>query len=298
MRLTRRRILTVLAALPAGSLPAFAVLPQPIRGQAMGAQVTLHLDHPEAARLGGIALAEIRRLEGIFSLYLADSALVRLNREGRLDRPPPELLECLTLCAAVHRASAGLFDPTVQPLWATLAQAHATGRAPDPARMAAARRRIGWDRVRFGPDRVMLDRGQALTLNGIAQGVVADRIAALLRQEGLEVGLIDAGEIVAVGSDWPVRVAGGPRLRLTDRSLATSGPFGTVLDLDGRQGHILSPFEGAAAPRWRSVSVSAPRAALADALSTAVCLMPDEAAIAAMVGPFAGARVEDLAPVA
>lgn len=37
--------------------------------------------------------------------------------------------------------------------------------------------------------------GMTLTLNGVAQGDVADLVAALLAAEGLEDALIDTGEI-------------------------------------------------------------------------------------------------------
>ena len=302
MRPTRRRFLTILAGLPALGLPgparAGAGAGAPIRGHALGAQVTLHLDHPQAARLGAQALRELARLERIFSLYRADSALATLNRTGQLADPPPELLECLGTCAAVHRASGGRFDPTIQPLWAALATAHAARQRPDPSALAHARTLIGWSRVRISPQAITLNAGMALTLNGVAQGYVTDKVATLLRHEGLTVGLIDAGEIVAIGPDWPVTIENGPRLRLTDRALATSGPFGTVLDQDGRQGHILSPHVNAPAPVWHSVSVRAPTAGLADALSTAGCLMPDLASLNALVAGFAGCDLVHLNPVA
>ncbi len=51
----------------------------------------------------------------------------------------------------------------------------------------------------------------ALTLNGIGQGYVADRVAALLEAEGLTDILIDTGEFRALGGspeggEWPVRL--------------------------------------------------------------------------------------------
>jgi len=277
------------------ALPQPVLARPPVRGQALGAQVTLHLDHPEAERLGAMALHELSRLERIFSLYQPASALSVLNKTGVLEAPPPELLDCLATCGAVHRASGGRFDPTVQPLWATLAEAHAAGQSPDPARIEAARAQIGWDRIGIGSAAIFLAPGQAMTLNGVAQGYVTDRVAALLRREGLEVGLIDAGEIAVIGAEWPVRLENGPRLTLTDRALATSGTFGTVMDKAGRQGHILSPRAEAAV--WQMVSVTAPRAVLADALSTAGCLMPDKAALDALIAAFPGCRVEQAVPL-
>jgi thiamine biosynthesis lipoprotein len=294
--LTRRRLLAISAALPlAAGVPALATQePRIWHGFAMGARVELRLAHPEAARLARMALAEIARLEQVFSLYRPESALMRLNRDGRLDAPPPELLECLALCGAVHAASGGRFDPSIQPLWAALARAHAKGRAPAEHEIARARTLIGWGGVAYSGAAVRLARpGMALTLNGVAQGVVADRVAALLRREGLALGLVDSGEMHAIGSGWPVRLGEGGALTLADRALATSATLGTVLDAGGRQGHILSPLPDEAAP-VRTVSVSARGAGLADALSTAACLMPDAEAVAAMVARFDGARIEAL----
>nr|WP_325166430.1 FAD:protein FMN transferase [Thermohalobaculum xanthum] len=136
----------------------------------------------------------------------------------------------------------------------------------------------------FDSHSVKLGRpGMALTLNGIAQGAVADRVAALLRAEGLTDLLVDMGEIAGLGhrpdgTPWQAGIAdpGGAlqaRVGLSDRALATSAPMGTVLDAGGAVGHILDPRGGHAAPGWRLVSVSAPKAALADGLSTAFALM-------------------------
>ncbi|MCE6951505.1 FAD:protein FMN transferase [Cereibacter sphaeroides] len=289
--MNRRRFLTISAAFAA--TPAFARPPlREIRGQAMGARVSLLLAHPEAEAVAGRALAEIARLEAIFSLY-RDSALVRLNRDGVLGAPPFELLDCLALCSRVHEATEGLFDPTVQPLWALHAATHSAGRPPSAAELAAARDLTGWRDVVLDEAAVQLGRpGMALTLNGIAQGYIADRIGDRLRAEGMTDVLVDTGELRALGGrpgggDWPVTLAEGQgTLSLRDRALASSAPRGTVFDVEGKAGHILDPRTGhpAEAP-WRLVSVTGPSAALADAASTAFCLMDRpqiEAALARM----------------
>jgi thiamine biosynthesis lipoprotein len=80
---------------------------------------------------------------------------------------------------------------------------------------------------------------------------------------------------------------------LRSQAIASSAPLGTTFDASGQLGHILDPLTGAPAkPVWRSVSISAPSAALADALSTAACLMKDRAAVAAMAAAFDGVQVE------
>lgn len=295
---TRRRFLAISAA--AFALPA-AARAQPVytwTGIALGAGATIRLAHSDAPAITARAAAEIARLEGIFSLYRADSALSQLNRDGRLAAPPFELLECLSLAGAVHHATDGLFDPTVQPLWAAYAQAGAQGTAVDLQTLDAARALTGWAGVAMDASAITLRPGMALTLNGIAQGYIADRVAGLLQDEGLTNILIDTGEFRAVGGQpqggaWPVKLAQGGEVALTTRALATSAPLGTQFDAAGTLGHILNPKTGlTAAPRWQGISISAPSAALADGLSTAACLMETEAAIRASLATFTDAKLE------
>jgi thiamine biosynthesis lipoprotein len=135
----------------------------------------------------------------------------------------------------------------------------------------------------------------AMTLNGIAQGYIADRVTRLFEAEGLTEILVDAGELRAAGGmpgggDWPVELPGGRRTGLRDRALATSAPLGTAFDAEGRVGHILDPRSGRPAPAsGPSVTVAAPTAALADALSTALCLLGDREGEVAL-GAFRGCR--------
>ncbi|MFO1059733.1 MAG: FAD:protein FMN transferase [Dongiaceae bacterium] len=267
------------------------------RGVALGADAQLQIHHPDPAegrRLIGLALAEVARLEAVLSLYRPDSALVALNRSGRLDGPPLDLLRILAESAAFHRLSGGAFDVTVQPLW-DLYAAHFADPAADPAgppaaALAAALARVGQDGLRVGDDVIDFARpGMAVTLNGIGQGYVTDRVTELLRREGVAHALVDMGETRAIGD----RPGGGPwaigledprrpgaiaeTVGLADRAVATSGGYGTPLDLAGRFNHIFDPATGATSSRYLAVSVVAPTATEADALSTAFCLMPPAA---------------------
>lgn len=267
----RRRFLALSVA--ALACPAEAA-PQTWRGRALGAEVSLTvqgLDAGQGARLWRRVARDLKQVEQAVSLFRA-SELVRLNKSGVLVNPGTVLRALVDLSDRVHHATDGAFDPTVQALW-------------------EGRSETGWHRIdRTG---IRLPPGMALTFNGVAQGFAADRLAALMRAEGLTDVLIDAGEVVALGPH-PVTVAapnGLPLKRLTlhDRALATSSPMATRLT-DGRP-HILHPTRPA---RHGTVSVSAQSAALADALSTAFCLMT-EGEIARALQEFPGARVETLA---
>lgn len=297
--IARRRFLAIAAGAGASalltSMPRMAraarTTTPPIhqwRGIALGAAASITLAHPSAPGLVAMARAEIARLERIFSLYRTDSALSRLNRDGRLDAPPGELLALLSLCDALHQRTGGRFDPSIQPLWSLYARGQARGRPPSPAELAGIRRVVGWRHVAVWPTAIELRHaGAALTLNGIAQGFIADRITELLHAEGITDVVVNMGEIHASGYDpggrpWKVGIAdpdhpGRARLHvpLANMALATSAPRGTVLDNARTIGHILDPRTGQPGGQWRQVSVIAPSAALADGLSTAFCLMDE-----------------------
>ena len=307
MKITRRRFLAVSAAAGlAWHAPARAGTFR-WRGVALGAPASITLaglDRAAAAGLAGRVEAEISRLEGIFSLYRAESELSRLNRAGRLEHPSHEMLELLDLARLVNGTTGGAFDPTVQPFWRLHAQAAADNRAPTAAEMRAALHASGWRHVQARAGLIRFGRpGMALTLNGIAQGYIADRVAGLLRGVGLVDVLVDTGEIKALGRradgvPWRAGIAlpdGTPvaRRMLSGRALATSAPMATLLDAARGAGHILDPRTGRPAARWRLASVSAPRAALADALSTAFCLM-DRPAIDRALAQHRDATLEAL----
>ena len=299
---TRRRALFIGAVLAAGAaIPsailaprAFAAAPVRWSGQALGAHADIELlgaSEAEAKPVLAAVEAEIARLEAIFSLYRQDSALSRLNRDGALNDPPPELLEVLALSRAVHHQTGGLFDPTVQPLFAFYAtwftKAH-RARLPEVHELAPVLARVGMDEVAFDDARITYAQaGMALTLNGIAQGYITDRIAALLKSHGYGNMLLDIGEIQAVGkgrdgAGWQVGLrkgVNGPelaeRLTLSDQAVATSMMLGTTFDNQGHAGHILHPKKGLTRDYTPRASVIHPSAAYADAMSTAVVLMSE-----------------------
>ncbi len=315
-RLNRRRAIGIsaaaagLALLPFGSHGATVAEEVTWQGQALGAPATLrihHHDRAQALRLVDAVGAEVRRLERIFSLYRDDSDLVLLNRQGMRIAPPSELVEILEASGSLWELSGGAFDPTVQPLWVAYRN-HFSEPGADPAGLSpreleAVLAKTGFDGVRFNQDRIDFKRaGMALTLNGIGQGYITDRVVALLRAGGIESCLVDMGESRAVGMHpdgrgWRIGIA-DPRqtgtnlevLELVDRAVATSSPRGFEFDRAGSLNHLLDPHSGKSPRRYESVTVIAPDATTADGLSTAFALMDPEA-IADVAGRLAEMEV-------
>lgn len=234
-----------------------------------------HASREDAARAVESALDEIQRLDAVMSHYKADSELMRLNRDARdgFVRVDASLYDVLRESGAVSRGSGGIFDVTVAPLLKMWRRADAEMRRPSAAEIAEARRCVGYelvdlappDRIRFKSDCVEIDLG------GIGKGYAAERAMAILTAAGVRHAVINAGgsSITAIGAPpgrngWPVAV-GERVLLLRGMSLSTSRQ-----DPGSTADPIVDPSSGAPAAAALAVSVIAPRATVADALSTAL----------------------------
>jgi thiamine biosynthesis lipoprotein len=282
--LTRRRAITIVAATTAGAIlgpdGGPATIEHEWRGLAMGADARIVFcgaDRATAAAAADMATAEIARLEQALSLFRADSEICRLNRDAILRSPSHDLRRALVLGLAIAELTGGLFDPTVQALWESYvdwfaADPHAG--LPPASRAAAARALVDWRRITLDAESIALGPGQRVTLNGLGQGYVTDRVAELLRRIGFVHVLVDLGEQRVLGprpGGEPWRVARGDEvIGLRDGALATSEGAGCILGAGGEVHHLFDPRTGLSAVRWRRVSVHHPLAAVADGLSTAL----------------------------
>ncbi len=275
----------VRAAAPKGQLFTW-------QGEVLGAVSELALWHTDAAFARATILKvrlEIERLEKIFSLYRPESEIVRLNKDGKLTRPSPDLRALIEESQRLGELSAGAFDISVQPLW-RLYEAHFWSHTDAGADIGTKARDLAHALVDFrqidsGPAAIGFARaGMAITLNGIAQGYITDAIAGMLRNEGFESAVVDLGEFRTLGRrpdgrafrigirDGRTTDGVARTVELEDMALAVSGGYGTTFEPTGRFHHIFDPHTGASANRLVDVAVIGPRATAADGLATAICV--------------------------
>ena len=257
--------------------------------RAFGTSVSViawHTDERAAIEAVDAAFGELELVEELMSIYRPGSQLSRLNQTGVLDKPHSYFVEALRAAEAMSQRSEGAFDITVQPLWSVFAEAKTRKMEPTADAIQRARQAVNWRRVVVSPARVRL-RGKEtqITLNGIAQGYAADRAAQALTSRGVAHALIDAGEIGTIGrkpsgEPWAIGLQ-HPRhddaylalAGLDGRCLATSGDYATTFSEDFLSHHLFDPRTGRSPTEFASVSVAAPSATLADALSTAVFVL-------------------------
>jgi FAD:protein FMN transferase len=168
----------------------------------------------------------------------------------------------------------------VQPLWTLYSQAKGH---PDEKAVNEARERIGMGQVLVEKNEIrFLKPGMSITLNGIAQGYITDRITDLLKNEGHANVLVELGEKRAIGGHpqgrpWRLGLEEGGTIfrtvELKDKALATSAASGMIFDAAAGTHHIFDPHTGLNPRRYGSLSVLADNATTADALSTGFTVM-------------------------
>lgn len=239
----------------------------------------------------GRAFEEVRRQIGIFDRFDSKTALSTLNQHGRLGGAPQELLDVVDFSATLSRNSAGRFDITIAPVANLLERTHGK---PDPKDLREALDLVSASGLwQSGKDLHFTSAGMAATLDGVAKGFIADRAAEVLKSQGVENFLIDAGgDIRAQGSSeglsrpWRVAIEdpdkGGDYpsiINMSSGAVATSGGYEVFFDPQKKSHHLVSPSSGGSPQYIRSVSVQAPTVMQADGLATALSLMSTKEAL-------------------
>jgi len=246
------------------------------------------------------------RIESLMSYHREDSELNKVNRYAA-HKPVsvnPMTFEVLRQAVRFSEVSEGAFDVTVGPLvdlWRAAGQAN---ERPTEQALAEARRKVGFDKLILD-DQAMTVRfaaeGMRIDLGGIAKGYAVDKAVEAMIKRGALGGMVDlGGNIRCFGraprgqQKWRIGVQdpnvapdelGGSKyllvLELEDASVATSGDYRRFTVVQGqRQSHILDTRSGQGAARLVSVTILAPDATSADALSTAVSVLGPEAGLA------------------
>ena len=224
-------------------------------------------------------LEEARRLDEMLSNYKPDSEWSQMNRQAA-DRPflaSSELFNLLSACLEYSRQSEGTFDISVGPLMKLWGFYKGTGHLPHRAEVRGAMSLVGYRNVVLdAPHRWVrfAKRGVELDPGGIGKGYAVDRIAQILKDDGVQHALISGGgsSIYAIGTPpneqgWKVDIK-NPRdpskpvesVLLKDESMSTSGTYEQFFRAEGHLfSHIMDPRTGFPAQGMLSVSVITPQ---------------------------------------
>lgn len=273
----------------------------------MGTTWTVKLVVPEGTdreTLRAGIQAEVDRVVAQMSTYETGSDLSRFNRApaGTWQVLPPEFFDVLAYALALAKDTGGAYDPTVGPLvdlWGFGPGPH-RHEVPADADVAAARARVGWDRIELDPAqrRARQPGGVQVDLSSVAKGFGTDQVARFLERSGVGNYLVDiSGELRAHGKrpdggDWQVGiekpgaavgavVAASEVERvvaLREQSIATSGDYRHFFEDGGRfYSHHIDPRTGRPVEhRIASVTTVARDCMHADSIGTAMMVLGPE----------------------
>ena len=240
---------------------------------------------PTAARRAiQAAFERMATVVAVLNRFDPHSAVARLNREGHLGKPPAELRTVLAHALGVSRATNGDFDVTVGPvLDYYLGLGCPVAMTPELQRAVAEREeRVGYRYIAMSEEDIRFARPRmAVTLDGIAKGYVADQGMAVLRQNGIEEALIDAGgDLRAMSGSgkrhWNVGVVDPLQtarmaavIRIDNAGVSTSGNYEVFFTADRKLFHIINPHTGYSPLRYSSVTVVARESIESDAMGVA-----------------------------
>lgn len=287
-----------LASLP-DSVDEIPLLRLSRRAMATTFEFVVPFGTPEALAIGEAVLDRIDDLEAQLTVYRDTSEVSRLNRLAPQQAVPvqPNLFDLLALSSRLTRETDGAFDISTGALIKVWGFFKGPRRVPSDEERSAALRCVGMNQVTLDPVGQTVSYrqpGLEINLGAIGKGYALDRVAEMVDREwGVPAYLVHGGRssVYARGTPdgspgWEVAIRHpwDPEQRLAtlclrDRALGTSAATFQYLEHEGKKlGHVLDPRTGWPASGMASVSVLAPTAAEADALSTAFFILGSDAA--------------------
>jgi thiamine biosynthesis lipoprotein len=238
---------------------------QTLQHEAMATRFSLTLVHEDpryARQAAAAAFAELDRIEGHLSRFVATSDVCRLQqlRPGETAVVALDTFRCLAVALELQRQTAGAFDVTYRSASSSLPE----GRLRLDSRTCAV---------------TVLTEGVEIDLGGIGKGFALDVMADVLRQWEVDRALLAASTSTVLALRPPLNAPGwavqlGPERDLQHRTLAHAACSGSGISVHGR--HIVDPRQHRPAQGSVSSWALAPTGAEADALSTAFMIMSAE----------------------
>jgi FAD:protein FMN transferase len=239
------------------------------------------------------AIDEIRRIERLLTTFNDSSQTNLINRNAgitpvQVDR---EVFDLIKRSKRISTITQGAFDITYGSIDNKLWNFDKTMTSlPDPQTVKKSVRLINYKNIILNEDNcsVMLkEKGMKIGFGGIGKGYAAEKAKALLKDTGIESGIVNAaGDLTAWGyqpngKPWTIGIADPDAvnrhfsyLDITNTSIATSGNYEKFAIIDGKKySHTIDPKTGLPVTGIKSVTIICPNAEIADAMATPVMIM-------------------------
>ncbi|MEW6086722.1 MAG: FAD:protein FMN transferase [bacterium] len=242
------------------------------------------------------AFDEIERIDKLFSHYKEDSIIAKINNNsGRWIEVPGEVLNLVDRAVKFSDLTGGAFDITIGPvvnLWGFGPSRNR--RVPSRAEISDKLSLVNYKNIEIDKEknRIKIKKGMRLDMGGIAKGYAVDCAVKILRENGINNALVNAGgdifvmgekkkeEFFNIGIQHPRKEKEIIQsLKVSDVSVITSGDYENYFIEDGkRYHHIFNPKTGYPSNLCQSVTIIT-RSHAVDILSTGIFVLGPEKGI-------------------
>jgi thiamine biosynthesis lipoprotein len=239
------------------------------------------------------AINEIKRIEGLLSTYLADSQINQVNELAGISPVTidEEVFNLIERAQRISELTQGAFDLSYGSLDKSLWNFdQGMKQLPSKALAEKAIHLINFKNIVLDRSNLTIFltiKGMRVGFGGIGKGYAADQAKKILVNAGFNNGVVNAsGDMCAWGKrangeDWIVGISNPDfptdilsEFSLNDSAVATSGNYEKFVLIDGQKySHTIHPKTGFPIQGIKSVTVFAPFAELADALTTPIAVM-------------------------
>ena len=240
-----------------------------------------------------IAIAEIQRIEALFTTYNSESQTNLINENAGIQpvKVDKEVFNLIQRSLHISKITQGAFDISYgsidKSLWnfdKTMTQLPSAETALKMVHL------INYNNIILDPENqtvFLKEKGMRIGFGGIGKGYAAEMAKKLLVKNGVKSGIINAsGDLTAWGfqpngKPWTIGIA-NPNvpenafsyLEISNKAIATSGNYEKFVTIKGKKySHTIDPKTGLPITGIKSVTVISNNAEFADAMATPIAVM-------------------------
>ncbi len=239
------------------------------------------------------SIAEIQRIENLLTTFAESSQTNLINSYAGIKpvKVDPEMFDIIERSIRISNITQGAFDLSYgsvdKRLWNFDKSMTALPDAKAAKRMV---RLINYKNIILDKENCTVflkEKGMRIGFGGIGKGYAAERAKCILKQNGVEHGIVNAaGDLTTWGyqpdgKPWTIGIANPNSvhqpfsyMNITDMAVATSGNYEKFVLINGEKySHTIDPKTGMPVRGIKSVTIISPNAEIADAMATPVTVM-------------------------
>ncbi len=250
-------------------------------------------DEEWANNMTAKAVAEIQRIETLLTTYRADSETNLINTAAGIApvKVSEETFRLIQRSIKISGITQGAFDISYGSVDKSLWNFDASMTSlPDQQTAKRMVRLINYRNIILDEKNMTVylkEKGMRIGFGGIGKGYAAEMAKRVLKEAGVESGIVNASGDLTVwgqqpdGKPWTIGII-DPNfankifsyLNVTDMAVATSGNYEKFVMINGvKYSHTIDPRTGLPVRGIKSVTIISPNAEIADAMATPVTIM-------------------------